>query len=167
MNAPVRRLGWSLLAACSFALVGCDTTPTPPPPDPNAPTPTPTNPAKSAREADAKAAAEKAAAEAAGKPENEVKSMPVDPAKPDPKGAAVAPLKGEELAEIKKLPADEQPIAMAQVMCPVSDDHLGAGGMGMPVKKVVDGKTVFLCCKGCEKDFDADPAKYLAKAEKK
>ena len=158
MNAPHPRLGWSALAALTFALVGCDTSPTPPPPNPNAPTPT--NPAQSARDADAKAAQEKEAQDKA-KGENEIKSMPVDP----PKGASAEKFSAEEVAEIKKLPADEQPVAMAQLMCPVSDQHLGS--MGKPLKETADGKTAYLCCDGCEEKFKADPAKYLAKLEKK
>ena len=76
-----------------------------------------------------------------------------------PKSAA---LSAEETSEIAKLaaPADQK-LANAQMMCPVSAEHLGS--MGAPIKKVVDGKTAFLCCKGCEKDFDKDPKPFLAK----
>jgi hypothetical protein len=86
-----------------------------------------------------------------------------------PKDAAVT-LTADEIEEIKALPEDEQTIALAQKVCPVGFDpadpaegHLGA--MGKPIKKVVNGKTAFLCCKGCEKEFDADPDTYLAKIE--
>lgn len=165
MNTPKRRLGWSLIAPLALALIGCETAPTPPPAAPEKAAP---SPAEAARAADAKDKAEadaknKAAADATAKPENEVKSMPVEP----PKGASAEKLSGEEIAAIKGLPAEEQTIALAQVVCPVSNEHLGGGGMGAPLKKVVDGKAVFLCCKSCEKDFEADPTKYLAKAEKK
>jgi hypothetical protein len=77
----------------------------------------------------------------------------------EPKAASTEGFSAEELAEIKKLPTDEQPIALAQKTCPVSGENLG---MDVPIKKVVDGKTVFLCCKGCVKDFDADPSKFVA-----
>jgi Cu(I)/Ag(I) efflux system membrane fusion protein len=75
-------------------------------------------------------------------------------------------LSDDEIAEIKKLPAEDQPLALAQQTCLVGEEdgkpnHLGS--MGMPVKKVVMGKTVFLCCPGCIKDLEKDPAKYLAK----
>jgi len=86
-----------------------------------------------------------------------------------PKVTAVT-LTDDEVAEIKKLPEAEQTDALAQKICPVgftgadpAEGHLGA--MGKPLKKVVDGKTVYLCCKGCEKDFDADPKAFLAKIE--
>ena len=48
--------------------------------------------------------------------------------------------------------------------CPVSGETYGDGGM-KPVKVTHDGTDVWLCCKGCKKDFDKDPAKY-AKAAK-
>lgn len=83
-------------------------------------------------------------------------------AKPAPEAPKSASLTTEEAAEVAKLadPADRT-LAAAQLMCPVSVEHLGS--MGPPIKKVVDGKTAFLCCKGCEKEFDKDPKPYLAK----
>ncbi len=45
--------------------------------------------------------------------------------------------------------------------CPVSDEKLGA--MGTPVVFVHEGQEIKLCCKNCRKDFDKEPAKYLAK----
>ena len=47
--------------------------------------------------------------------------------------------------------------------CPISDEKLGEHGK--PVKVTHDGTDVWLCCKGCKKDFDKDPAKF-AKAAK-
>lgn len=87
-----------------------------------------------------------------------------------PKVVAVI-LTDDEVELIKTLPEDEQTIALAQKVCPVGFDpakpdkggHLGS--MGKPFKKVVNGKIVFLCCKGCRKKFDSDPETYLAKAE--
>jgi len=52
--------------------------------------------------------------------------------------------------------------------CVVSDEALG--GMGKPVKVTHEGTDVYLCCKSCLKDFNKDPAKFVAKvkaAEKK
>lgn len=52
--------------------------------------------------------------------------------------------------------------------CPVSDEDLG--GMGKPVKVTFEGTDVYLCCKSCLKDFNKEPAKFVAKvkgAEKK
>jgi len=52
-----------------------------------------------------------------------------------------------------------------QKICPVTDQPLGS--MGKPVKMVVKGRTVFLCCAGCKKKLLADPDKYLKKLDEK
>ncbi len=38
-------------------------------------------------------------------------------------------------------------------------------GMGAPIKLELDGKPVFLCCKGCVAKAEANPAATLAKVE--
>jgi YHS domain-containing protein len=43
--------------------------------------------------------------------------------------------------------------------CPVSGDKLGE--MGKPFTFTYKDREVKLCCKGCKKDFDKDPEKYL------
>jgi len=45
--------------------------------------------------------------------------------------------------------------------CPVSGDKLGE--MGKPYTFVYEGQEIKLCCSGCKKDFDKDPAKFVAK----
>ena len=45
--------------------------------------------------------------------------------------------------------------------CPVSGDKLGE--MGKPYVFVYQGQEIKLCCSGCKKDFDKDPAQYIAK----
>jgi len=45
--------------------------------------------------------------------------------------------------------------------CPVSGEILGS--MGQPFVFRYEGLEVRLCCKACQKDFDAEPAKYLPK----
>lgn len=47
--------------------------------------------------------------------------------------------------------------------CVVSDEELG--GMGKPVKVTHEGTDVYLCCKSCLKDFNKDPAKFVAKVK--
>jgi YHS domain-containing protein len=88
----------------------------------------------------------------------EVKALPVEPTKAEVK------LSDEETAEIKKLEAEDQKIALAQMVCPVSDAHLGK--MGQPVKQVVKGKTFFLCCSDCEDKVKEEPDSVLAKLKK-
>ena len=47
-----------------------------------------------------------------------------------------------------------------QAKCPVMDEPLGS--MGLPIKVMVGDRPIFLCCKGCIKKIQAEPAKYLA-----
>jgi len=46
--------------------------------------------------------------------------------------------------------------------CPVSGEKLG-GDMGEPYFMVYQGQQVKFCCPMCKKDFDKDPAKFIAK----
>jgi hypothetical protein len=55
----------------------------------------------------------------------------------------------------------ERAQAVRQKVCPVTGERLGA--MGTPPAVVIEGRTVFLCCKGCEAALRKDPAKYLSK----
>ncbi len=79
----------------------------------------------------------------------------------DKKADAAVKFTSDELAAIKKLPATEQTLALSQGVCPVSGEHLGA--MDAPVKVSAEGKSFFLCCKGCKKEVDANPKDVLAK----
>jgi hypothetical protein len=74
-------------------------------------------------------------------------------------------LSKEQLASIKQLNAEDQPLALKQKICPVSDEPLGE--MGKPVKVSAGGRTFFLCCKNCEKDVKADAKAVIAKLDKK
>lgn len=51
-------------------------------------------------------------------------------------------------------------LIVKQGKCPVMDESLGS--MGQPIKVMVGDKPIFLCCKGCIKKVQAEPAKYLA-----
>ena len=77
--------------------------------------------------------------------------------------APAAKLSSEELAEIKKLPAAEQDAAIKQVVCPVSEHHLGS--MEMPVKVTAEGRTFYLCCADCQEGLKADPKAVIAKLD--
>jgi YHS domain-containing protein len=48
--------------------------------------------------------------------------------------------------------------------CVISDEDLGS--MGKPVKVTHEGTDVYLCCKGCTKDFNKDPGKYTETVKK-
>jgi hypothetical protein len=75
---------------------------------------------------------------------------------------------GDDAAEAKvqaalaKLPAEDRKLAEEQKFCAVLNDNR-LGSMGTPVKVLVKGEPVFLCCEGCEKKALADPDKTLAK----
>jgi Cu(I)/Ag(I) efflux system membrane fusion protein len=64
---------------------------------------------------------------------------------------------------LAKLNAEDRKVAEAQQTCAVRGTRLGS--MGVPVKVVLDGQPVFLCCSGCEDDARADPRKTLARCE--
>jgi hypothetical protein len=91
---------------------------------------------------------------------SETKLLPVE----SNKGADAGKLSAEEVAEIKKLPEAEQPIALAQMSCPVSGEHLGE--MGTPIKQTIGDKTFFICCASCEAKVKSDPSAVLAKLKK-
>jgi YHS domain-containing protein len=74
-------------------------------------------------------------------------------------------LTDDEIAKIKTLPAAEQDLALKQAVCPVSGDHLG--NMGAPVKITAEGRTFYLCCKGCQDDVKANPKAVIARLDKK
>jgi hypothetical protein len=67
-------------------------------------------------------------------------------------------------AALDKLDPEDRKLAEAQEWCAVEDES-PLGGMGKPLKVMVKGQPVFLCCKGCEKTAQADPEKTLAKVE--
>lgn len=73
----------------------------------------------------------------------------------------------DEDAEVKaalaKLSPEDRRLAEAQSLCPVLDSRLGS--MGVPVKIMIQGQPVFLCCKGCDRQAKADEAATLSKVK--
>lgn len=80
------------------------------------------------------------------------KRTPVRPTTPDDDDVKVT-------AALNKLSPEDRALAKAQKFCPVLGTRLGA--MGAPVKVMLDGRPVFLCCKNCVEQAEADPAKTL------
>lgn len=80
---------------------------------------------------------------------------------------APAPVDADE-AEIRanliKLPLEDRLLAEAQRFCAVQDENR-LGSMGVPVKVLVKGQPVFLCCKGCRDKALANRDKTLAKVK--
>ena len=104
-------------------------------------------------EGKAKAEPERTAARA-----DELRSGKQAPRKP-----ADAEEEAEIRAELAKLTLADRPLAEAQRFCPVTGERLGS--MGQPLKIALDGKPVFVCCKGCVEKAQAAPAVMLAKVE--
>ena len=63
-----------------------------------------------------------------------------------------------EIVVVKVTKADEKAIAALKV-CPVSKEDLDS--MGGPLKVSRGDKSIFICCKGCLKEIQANPDKFL------
>jgi uncharacterized protein (TIGR03000 family) len=80
------------------------------------------------------------------------------------KAATVAEKEAAIQANLAKLTPEDRKLAEAQKFCVVeSDTRLGA--VGVPVKVMVKDEPVFVCCKNCVKEAQADPDKTLAKVK--
>ncbi|HVX14230.1 MAG TPA: efflux RND transporter periplasmic adaptor subunit [Pirellulales bacterium] len=67
-------------------------------------------------------------------------------------------------AALAKLSREDRKLAEAQRFCAVEEENL-LGSMGTPVKLVIEGQPVFLCCEGCEDAAKTDPKKTVAKVK--
>jgi hypothetical protein len=79
------------------------------------------------------------------------------------KAKAAPPGDQEVRAGLAKLSAEDRRLAEAQKYCAIQESRLGT--MGTPAKVVLNGRPVFLCCKGCARKALADPDRTLAKVE--
>jgi hypothetical protein len=79
----------------------------------------------------------------------------------DAKSEKGKPLTPAQKEQIDKLPPADRELALAQHVCPVTGAPLGS--MGVPVKVMVEGRPVFLCCKGCESQVKSNPKAILKK----
>jgi multidrug efflux pump subunit AcrA (membrane-fusion protein) len=68
-------------------------------------------------------------------------------------------------ANLAKLSAEDRRLAEAQRYCVVQTDSL-LGSMGVPLKVMIRGQPVFLCCAGCKDEALAQPDAMLAEVEK-
>lgn len=73
------------------------------------------------------------------------------------------PAEAKIAAELAKLSDADREAAVAQRICPVSDERLGS--MPGVTKVTVEGREVFICCNGCKGELEADPAKFMAKLD--
>ena len=91
---------------------------------------------------------------------------PSVPAPPEPVPADAAESSPSDVpVAFASLSEADRAAALAQKVCPVSDQVLGS--MGTPIKVSVSGREVFLCCEGCQEELLANPDKYLAKLDTK
>jgi len=67
-------------------------------------------------------------------------------------------------AAMAKMTPKDRFAAEAQKYCAVANKNF-LGSMGAPIKLELNGKPVFLCCKGCVKKAKANPDAMLAKVE--
>ena len=95
---------------------------------------------------------------------NEVKPTTAPPGGPT-QAPSGEPTKSRDASDVQanlgKLSAEDRQIAVAQKMCPVTDEPLGS--MGVPIKLMISDQPVFVCCKSCEKSAKKDPDKTLQK----
>jgi hypothetical protein len=66
-------------------------------------------------------------------------------------------------AALAELPPRDRKLAAAQKFCAVQPENR-LGAMGKPVKVLVKGQPVFLCCEGCVKGALAAPDRTLSRA---
>jgi Cu(I)/Ag(I) efflux system membrane fusion protein len=67
----------------------------------------------------------------------------------------------EDLENINQLPEADRKLALTQGCCPVTGAALGS--MGVPVKIILRGRPVFLCCEGCVAEAQQNPDETLKK----
>lgn len=65
---------------------------------------------------------------------------------------------------LKKLSAEDRKLAEAQKFCPIQETNR-LGIMGVPVKVMVNGQPVFLCCEACTRRALKSPDQTLAKVK--
>lgn len=77
--------------------------------------------------------------------------------------AATAGEDAEIQAALAKLSPTERSLAESQRFCAIANESR-LGSMGPPVKVLIEGQAVFLCCAGCEGAAKQQPQETLAKA---
>ncbi len=68
-------------------------------------------------------------------------------------------MSSQMIAALAKLSPEDRALAKQQGICPVAKHRLGS--MGTPIKVVVKGTPVFICCEGCRESLLEEPAKYI------
>jgi hypothetical protein len=84
---------------------------------------------------------------------------------PEKEPAAAGSKEARIEANLAKLDAADRKLAEAQKFCAVMTKSR-LGSMGTPIKVLLKGQPVFLCCDHCQEKAEAEPEKALAQAEK-
>lgn len=82
---------------------------------------------------------------------------PMQNVRPQPKPVVIP----EKMKGIGLLPKADQAAALAQKTCPVTNGLLGSHGK--PIKVLVQGRSIFVCCAGCIEQVKSNPNKFLKK----
>lgn len=101
----------------------------------------------------------------------ELRKKPPEPAPKPPMESVPVPKKQPTVAltkeeqeiqdELAKLSPADLKLVLQQRFCVVAEDS-PLGSMGPPIKLMVNGEPVFICCEGCEKSAKKDAQKTLA-----
>lgn len=86
------------------------------------------------------------------------KSLDASPPLPAPKTSTNIP------PGLLKLSPQDRAVALAQRTCPVTGDLLGENNA--PFKVRIGNRDIFVCCQGCIKDLQSNPAAYLPNLKK-
>jgi membrane fusion protein, copper/silver efflux system len=103
------------------------------------------------------------------------RQLPQPPAKGAPEPPPTKPLVATQdqpadpaeqkiVQELTKLPLADRELVAQQRFCAISDKSR-LGSMGPPIKVVLSGEPVFLCCEGCEPAAKDDPQGTIARAK--
>lgn len=74
-------------------------------------------------------------------------------------------MESELTTALAELSAEDRVLAEAQKFCAVEQANL-LGSMGAPVKLMIEGQPVFLCCEGCKDAALKDPQATVAAVAK-
>jgi hypothetical protein len=94
-----------------------------------------------------------------------VAALKARPKSQKPSTGAISKEEAKARDNLAKLSAEDRKLAEAQRWCAVLTDSL-LGSMGKPLKLMLKGKTVFLCCDGCQDEAKEAPDRALATVEK-
>lgn len=85
-------------------------------------------------------------------------------AAPAPRGSAGEEAEAKIRGALAKLSAEDRALAEQQRFCPVLPNSR-LGSMGPPIKLMIEGQPVFLCCAGCKSTALAKPKETLQKVK--